>query len=320
MVKLGVVCGRLSEHDQREMLSRISGFELVGFFHTGSEIIGNSSTPGSSRSFSSLEHLLREAEAIQIADSAYQHFPHIKKAIKDSKHLLVQNPFTENLEGVNELITLASEARSIIQLTQTERFNSALMAAYPYLKRPRYIEFHQKIPFTEAPVGRFSLVDHLIHDIDLAIYLCRSNVKRIHISGIHVANRFPDLIEGRLEFDNGCIINFLINRITRKHEHHCRIFQEGSQIIIDLLNQEAEVIHVGRKKRRMAAGEDPVHPPDITSERLLVTPINPKEEELISFHTSIERRSYPQVDLDDACKAVSIALEMQAKLDRLITK
>jgi predicted dehydrogenase len=319
MVKLGVLCGRLAEEDQRKMLSNISGFELIGFFHTESGIPSSSYTPGT-KSFTSVDQLLRESDAIQIADSAYKHFPHIKQAIKDSKHLLVQNPFTEHLEGVNELITLASEARSIIQLTQTERFNSALMAVHPYIKRPRYIEFRQKIPYPEAPIGKFSLVDHMIHDIDLAIYLCRSNVKRIHISGIHVANRFPDLIESRLEFDNGCIINFLINRITSKHEHNCRIFQEGSQIIIDLLNQEAEVIHAGRKKRPLTEGEDPLHEPEITSEKLLVTPINPKEEELISFHTSIERRSYPQVDLDDAVKAVSIALELQAKLDRLMAK
>ena len=66
-----------------------------------------------------------------------------------------------------ELIELARRQQRILQVGHLERFNSAILAAEPYLTRPRFIECHRLAPYRERGTDVNVVLDLMIHDIDI---------------------------------------------------------------------------------------------------------------------------------------------------------
>lgn len=313
MIKIGVFGAGRQGSKHLEIIQRIPAFRLVGFFDPDPEIRKTIGNGFGIHSFDQPGQLTEIADAVDITCPVSEYSGEFVQAIRQSKHVFVQNPFTgsnENIQGFHKLI---GESRGIVQITQTNRFNPAFLAAFPYIRQPKYMEFRRKIPFITTGQPTAPVLHWLLHDIDLAIYLNRSNIKKSSISGVNLVGSKPDLVEARLEFDNGCVANFMLNHVTREQSHICHFYQTGSVIRIDMHKQTAEINHLSRQENRTENTAN-TH---ATAEYLLVAPADPLHEELVSFYTSITNRYYPQINIEDAFKALEVSLELQERLNWL---
>src|SRR5439155_960319 len=90
---------------------------------------------------------------------------------------------------------------------QVERFNPAVQASRPHLKAPRFIEAHRLAPIVPRGIDVDVILDLMIHDLDLALWLTRSRVIEVHAVGVPVLTPRIDIANARLTFASGCVAN-----------------------------------------------------------------------------------------------------------------
>jgi predicted dehydrogenase len=309
MIRIGILGPGETIPGHVRLLSGLSGFEIVGYcahpYSSGMAV--KEKLP----SFKSPGELLESVDAVDVIQPDAEQFDSITEAIRQTKHILIQNPLTEKYDTILSFRKLLAEAQGIIHLTQTSRYNPAVVAAMPYVKHPKFMEFRRTVPYMETGKGSL-IMNYMIHDIDLALFVSHSSIRRISISGMKVVSDQPDMVEARIDFVNGSAANFMVTRVAKQLEHSCEFYREGTRVSIDLHNQHAEIAHI-----RMNSPSSPDTQPEITLEPLLVTPEDPLQEEMLSFQTAIHQKRYPQANIEDALSALTIALELQEKLDRM---
>jgi len=208
-----------------------------------------------------------------------------------------------------------------VQVGHVERFNPAFSAVKDFVDKPMFIESHRLAQFnprgTDVPV----VLDLMIHDIDIVLSVVKSNIRKVHASGVKVVSDTPDIANARLEFDNGAVANLTASRISLKNMRKTRIFQKDAYITIDFLDKISEVVRMDeidevpedpfamildlgeeKKKRRIYFEKPEVHP------------VNAIKEELDSFKNSILNNTTPLVNIEDGYQALRVAQMVMDKI------
>jgi predicted dehydrogenase len=226
-------------------------------------------------------------------------------------------------DEAKQLIALASEAKVKVQVGHVERFNPAFTAVLPYFKQPMFIETHRLAQFnargTDVPV----ILDLMIHDIDIVMSVVKSNIRKIHASGVPVVSETPDIANARLEFDNGCVANLTASRISLKKMRKSRFFQNDAYISVDFLDKTAEILRLENIPDPSKA--DPLAmlielgkgkgTKQIIFEKPEVYPVNAIKAELESFARAIKDNKTPLVSIDDGYAALDIAYKIMEKMN-----
>lgn len=179
------------------------------------------------------------AQAVEMVDAAIIATPtisHIEAArpfIEAGKAVLIEKPFTDDPAAGEELIALARQTGTSVQVGHTERFNSASIAMRKYDIRPKFIEAHRISPYTFRSADVGVVLDMMIHDIDLVGMLLGSEVVDIRAVGVNVIGKTEDICNARLQYANGCVANLTASRLAIKTERKMRIFSEQAYLSVD---------------------------------------------------------------------------------------
>jgi len=299
----------------------IKEFELVGFYDPDDEKAKEAEDKFGLKRFDSLTNLIDNVDAVDIVTPTISHYECATEAIKKSKHAFIEKPVVTSPEEALSLIKLAKEADVKVQVGHVERFNPAFMVVKDLIHKPMFVEAHRLSEFnprgTDVPV----VLDLMIHDIDIILSVIRSNIKKVHASGVAVVSDTPDIANARLEFDNGAVANLTASRISLKNMRKTRFFQRDAYITVDFLKKESEVVRMeeiekipddpfamivdlgeGKKKRRIYFNK-----PQIKENNAI-------KEELESFKRSILDNTLPLVTIDDGYEALNLA---QMILDKI---
>ena len=80
---------------------------------------------------------------------------------------------------------------------------------------PKYIRAERVSPFPFRSTDIGVVHDLLIHDIDLVLDLVRSDVETVQAFGASLMSPLEDMINARLTFRSGCIVDLTASRIHR---------------------------------------------------------------------------------------------------------
>ena len=185
--------------------------------------------------------MLDRVDAVSIAVPTEAHFNVAKLFLKAGIHVLIEKPLTKTLEEADELIKIAKDKKLILQVGHIERFNPAVRAVEPYLKKPKFIECHRLGSTSKKKrikdVG--VVLDLMIHDIDIILGLVKSKVKHIEAFGQSTVSDHEDVANVRLTFQNNTIADINASRVTKEEVRKMHIFQEGSYVLLDYMHREA---------------------------------------------------------------------------------
>jgi predicted dehydrogenase len=199
------------------------------------------------RALNDARDLLGAVDAVTVAVPTEQHravaLPFLEKGI----HALVEKPLARTLDEADELITAAERASVTLAVGHTERFNPAVVAAAPLLADPRFIEVHRLGAFPDRSLDLDVVLDLMIHDLDVVLWLVQSPVEAIEAVGVPVLTNKVDIANVRLRFENGCIANLTASRISRDRVRKIRFFQPAAYVSIDYAAQKLEVWRLVRK-------------------------------------------------------------------------
>jgi predicted dehydrogenase len=250
--------------------------------------------------YTDITQLFGKIDAASVAVPTRLHHRISCQLLEQNINLLVEKPFTINLEEADQLIALARKNGLILQVGHIERFNSAFNATQKIIKDPKFIECHRLSPFPNRSLDVGAVLDIMIHDIDIVLGLVNSPLERVESVGINVLTNLEDIANARLTFKNGCIANLTASRVSDEPMRKIRIFQPDTYISLDYKNAEASVYRKLENK--------------ITKERLPIEKEQPLQKELASFVDCVINKKEPLVTGEVAREALAVALTIQDQI------
>jgi predicted dehydrogenase len=315
MLKAGVLgAGHLGKIHLK-LLQQSSNYNLVGFYDANQEAAKIIETEFGYKSFPSMEALIEACDVVDVVTPTIYHFECAQKVIEAGKHLFIEKPITNTVEEADALRDLAKKHGVRGQVGQVERFNPAFMAVNHMIEKPMFIEAHRLAEFNPRGTDVSVVLDLMIHDIDAILSVVKSDVKRVHASGVSVISETPDIANARIEFENGCVANLTASRISMKTMRKARFFQKDAYISVDFLEKKCEVVKMK---------DAPQNPDDfamiltnaegikkqIYFENPDIDPNNAILDELDSFADAIKNDRTPEVSLSQGADALRVAMQI----------
>lgn len=266
------------------------------------------------RAFGSVEQLVTthsEVQAASVAVPTMRHLETARSLMQAGVDVLAEKPLAASLAEADELVRLAQSLNRVGQVGHLERFNPAVRATAPLITQPMFFEVHRLSMFTPRSLDVDVILDLMIHDLDVVLWLVKSPVKEIRAVGLPILSGKADIANVRLEFESGCVANFTASRVSTERVRKLRFFQPRQYISLDYGRQEVLVFSVGEPGE--AAGTPSVNP-QIKVAKPAIVAEEPLQAELRSFLEAVRTRSKPLVSFEDGRRALALALDIVAAI------
>src|SRR5215212_6121026 len=158
-------------------------------------------------------------------------------------HVLVEKPISRTLEEADRMIATAQRGHAILQVGHLERFNPAMVALRPHVRKPVYFEIHRVGQFTARSLDIDVVLDLMIHDLDIVQWLVGEEVEvtSIHAVGIAILTNRVDAANARLEFSSGAVANITASRVGTEKIRKMRFFQPHDYVAVDYATRRASI-------------------------------------------------------------------------------
>ncbi|MBA2612331.1 MAG: Gfo/Idh/MocA family oxidoreductase [Bacteroidetes bacterium] len=301
-----------------KILNDNPNWELVGVYDTDNRLCKELAAHYNIKAFSSLQETIDNCDVLDIVTPNNTHFEIAKTAMVNGKHIFIEQPVTTTIKEAKQLQNYINESGVCFQVGQVELFNPAFIAAKPYLLEPKFIEVHRLAQYNNRGTDVSVVLDLMLHDLELILYIVRSNVKRISASGGAFVSKTADIVNARIEFENGTVANITTNRIAFKNTRKFRVFAKDHFVSLDLLNKSTEVVKLKNaplnSKNLILDPGNGLAKKEVVFEHPIILPTNAINEELNALHTSINSNKKAIVGIEDALRALELALEIEEKL------
>jgi len=248
-------------------------------------------------SFQDYKQLLGLVDLVSIATPTTAHFEIARFFLENKVPVLVEKPLTQNIREAEALLRLARKNKTLLFVGHVERYNSAYLAVKKIIKDPLFIECHRLSPYPWRSLDVSVVLDLMIHDLDIILYLLKDSVKKIEVKGVKVLSESEDIANARLTFKNGCVANITASRISAKTERKIRIFMPNCYISLDYAQQTVDIY---RKLKSQ-----------IIKENLPINKEEPLKKEIIDFVASVKKQRFSIDDAEKAKEALKLALRIQ---------
>jgi len=283
--------------------------ELVGVLDTDRERTEEIATQYDCQAFLTLEEIPSSVEAISIVVPTDRHYEVADGLMNRGYHLLIEKPITDDVSHARELLKLAEKSNLLLQVGHVERFNPGILEIEKIVKEPRFIECHRNAPFQPRGTEVGVVLDLMIHDLDIILYLVSSPVASLEAVGATILSKHEDIANARIKFKSGCIANITTSRVSPAKMRKIRIFQDDAYISLDYMAQTAQIY-------RKEAGR-------IIIDELPIPRGEPLKLELESFVEAVRLGGKPQVPAEGSLAALEVAVavtEEVAKSEKRLAK
>ena len=269
------------------------------------------------KSFGSIEQMLTthsEVQAASVAVPTVLHLDVARNLMEAGVDVLIEKPLAATLAEADELLRVASAHKRVAQVGHLERFNPAVRATLPLIKRPMFFEVHRLSVFSPRALDVDVVLDLMIHDLDVVLTFVKSEAKEIRAVGLPILSGKVDIANVRIEFESGCVANFTASRVSTERVRKLRFFQAGQYISIDYGRQDVLVFSVDGASGT-AHTQASVNP-QIGMAKPAITAEEPLLAEIQAFLQAVRERSRPVVSLEDGRRALELGLAILTEIGR----
>ena len=202
--------------------------------------------------YSSVDELLSadlKLDAASVAVPTVHHHAVASVLLDAGLDLLVEKPLAASLKEADDLIERAAKGghgkdKRILQPGHLERFNPAVLAVEPKLRRPMFFEAHRLSVFTPRALDVDVVLDLMIHDLDIVLTFAASPVREVRAVGLPILSPKVDIANVRVEFESGCVANFTASRVSTEQVRKLRFFEPRQYVSIDYERRDLLVIRI----------------------------------------------------------------------------
>jgi predicted dehydrogenase len=319
--------GHLGKEHSR-IYSEMPEVSLVGVVDTNKDAGEAVAQRCKTRYYSSFKEILDKVDVASVVVPTKSHYGITKELLNNGIHVLVEKPMTGTVSEAEDLIKLGRQNSVILQPGYIERFNPALEAIKKLDVSLKFIECHRLSPFTFRSADIGVVLDLMIHDIDIILYLSKSKVKKIDAVGVNVIANKEDIANARIQFENGCVANITASRVSFEPMRRIRLFSENSYISLDYQKQEALIYKKSPKLTLKSIDIENKGVSNITElknfsfgdmlkiERIKMNNQEPLKKELESFIDCVKNDKQPVVSGEEGIKAIKIADVIREEINK----
>src|SRR5678816_3334693 len=247
--------------------------------------------------------LIGRIDAASLAVPTEAHCEIACALLESGIHVLVEKPIARTLEEADRMIRAAEKGNAVLQVGHLERFNPAMVALRPHVRKPAYFEIHRVGEFTARSLDIDVVLDLMIHDLDIVQWLVGEDVEvtNIHAVGIAILTNKVDAANARLEFSSGAVANITASRVGTEKIRKMRFFQPHDYIAIDYTTKRASISSLSPPSASGAW-------PGVHVRNLYVVDVEPLRAEIVSFLESARDGAPPAVSGIEGRNALSLAL------------
>jgi predicted dehydrogenase len=231
----------------RELEAEGQGVSLVAAVEPNSTCAADTAAKYAIPVFSTVDELLSadiELDAASVAVPTVHHHAVASALLDAGLDLLVEKPLAASLAEADDLLDRAAKKNCILQPGHLERFNPAVLAVEPKLRRPMFFEAHRLSVFTLRALDVDVVLDLMIHDLDIVLTFANSPVREVRAVGLPILSPKVDIANVRVEFESGCVANFTASRVSTERVRKLRFFEPRQYVSIDYARQDLLVIRV----------------------------------------------------------------------------
>ena len=337
VVKVAVLgVGGLGQHHARiyAEMEQAGNVEFVGLYDPNLERAREIAEKNGVRALESMEAALEQADGVSIVTPTVTHHELASKFLKAGCHVLVEKPITDEADQAAELVQLAQENDRVLQVGHVERFNPVFDYLQSVAKEPRFIETHRLSPYPARSMDIGVVLDLMIHDLDIVLAFVDSPVKEVDGVGVPVLSASEDIANARLKFENGCVANLTVSRVSPERMRKIRVFSGGettSYVSLDYQKQEGYIYRIaadGAEKsslwQKLLHAKDSAIVSEFGGKKVVREPVpiakdEPLKLELQHFVECVRERQTPKVSGEAGRQALEVALEITRQIQALET-
>ena len=256
-----------------------------------------------------VDEAITACDAVILATPSHTHGDIGERVLKAGRDLLVEKPIAITLEDGRRLIDAARTHDRVLMVGHVERFNPAVVEIESLIDDPIAIEITRVGPFSSRVLADVVL-DLMIHDIDLARALARSEVVKHHSVTRVVRSGEQDLACALLLFENGVAANITASRVSQNKIRRITVTQRDNSVVADLLRQQVEV-HRIEHSEFLAEGGVKYRQSGLVEIPYLSQYGEPLMHELSHFARCLVDRTQPKVSGEDGLAALRVCLELR---------
>ena len=297
-VNVGVIgVGSFGQHHARIYAQHPDAI-LMGVLDRSSERAREVAQRHGCQQFSDLDTLLDTVDAVSLVTPAIHHADIALQCMKRGVHVLVEKPIATTVDEAARCVALAADRKCIYQVGHLERFNSALCAVWKMISNPYVIDCHRMGGFSGRCADVDVVLDLMIHDLDIILWLAGSEVENVQASGMRVQSSSLDIAHARIVFRNGCVANVSASRVSDTKIRTMTIAQPKQVLLV---NHASGVVRVCPSPSLTSSPEEPsIYEVTGHDEEPLV-------RELDAFLSCINHNTTPLVSGHDGLAALQLA-------------
>jgi predicted dehydrogenase len=159
-----------------------------------------------------------DLDAVAVITPVATHYPLVKEALENGKHVFVEKPFTDNVSHAEELVELAEKKSLKIMVDHTFLFTGAVNKTKELIDEGILgtIYYYDSM---RVNLGLFQTDVNVVwdlapHDLSIMQYLIKSKPQAIVATGECHVNGMEDVAYITVYFDNNVIAHFNVNWLS----------------------------------------------------------------------------------------------------------
>ena len=323
MAVVGV--GHLGKEHAR-ILASLPEVELVGVADVSLDQAKSVAQRHNTQAFADYWPLLNLVDAASIVVPTSYHLAVAREFLSRGIPVLVEKPLAPTAAAAQELVDLAAQHRTILQVGHIERFNPAYeeLSARPIT--PKLIRAQRMGPFTGRSTDIGVVLDLMIHDLDLILKLVQGPARAVEATGLSVFGGKEDVASARLMFSGGCVAEILASRASPTAARLMQVWGAEGYAEADFAARKLTMVQPSDEVRRHGlnpARLDPASRARIRDElftrHLEMTEVDGKMQdqltcELQDFVRAVTTCQTPRVSGHDGLAAVRLAEQIASAI------
>ena len=254
--------GRMGENHLR-ILSLMKNVEIKYIFDENTERLKHLSKTYGVNATQNLNEALKNSDAAYISTPTNTHFSFFKKCSGKVKNIFLEKPPAASLNHSYSIKKLAIENNNFVQCGFIERFNPTISSLKNILKKNEIIniDFTRTNKLSSRIKDVDVVLDLMVHDIDLALYL-NGPIKKIFAFNKKERNKivFSNAI---FIHKNGSISRLQASRITEKKTRLLEVTTKKEFIEAELLKR---VLILNKQSQTLENNDTPYQINSITQQ------------------------------------------------------
>jgi predicted dehydrogenase len=307
MIRIGIIGDDRNIVNHINIIKSIPEFEYKGFYYPNGANANINLRARKLNRFLSYKEFLDSVDAIDIASTQSTLYDTVISALKKSKHIYISPLLLKSYEQALKIIKLANEANITLMVQKTAKYNAALNSVIERLSDTRLIEIqhHAALNSNLSDTSLFSII---INNLDIIHTILRSNSKLIKVCGVSILNNKPDIINVRVEFDNGCVANISCSSMALKNNHKATFILKNEIIKINFHSNKTQLLSPEKDSYKNKGTYK------LKAKSFKTPPNNTLYYEFINFRDTIINNSKSLSNLEDGFKSLLTAFKIFEKV------